>query len=75
MVAADWKMLGRHLDLERYTLDEIDVDNRTSRDKCEKVLQKWAKRDGMDMENLKQKLFEMRRRDVVNMIEKLQGGK
>ena len=71
-VAAGWRTLGRHLELDADTLSEIDSDYKSAKDKCAAVLEKWKKMEGVDMGILKKELDDMGRRDVVEEIRKLE---
>ena len=72
-VAAEWKILARHLGLDGDLINQIDADNNIVREKCASALNKWKRKVGFDLVALKKALLAIGRKDVVDEIPKLQG--
>ncbi len=70
-IAADWRRLGRYLDVDDDVIDQIDADHRKAFDKSYEVLREWIKNEGDEatVENLKNCLERMGRKDIVNAID------
>ncbi|XP_065643574.1 NACHT, LRR and PYD domains-containing protein 3-like [Hydra vulgaris] len=71
-VGADWRTLGRWLNIEENDLDIIDKDNSKSDEKAYSMLNKWLQmNDNPTLEELKTILKEMNRVDLVRKVDEL----
>ena len=73
--AAEWKRLGRHLNLDESKLDIIGVEKNGVIDACYNVLKTWQEKEGSraTVQILKETLRNMQRRDIIHEIEKIEG--
>eukprot|EP00795_Rhopilema_esculentum_P004538 gene4538-20790_t len=72
--AAEWKRLGRHLNLDESKLDIIDIEKNGVIDACYKVLKTWQEIEGprATVQILKEALHDVHRRDIIHEIEKIE---
>ncbi|XP_065643570.1 NACHT, LRR and PYD domains-containing protein 6-like [Hydra vulgaris] len=71
-VGADWRTLGRWLNIEENDLDYIDKDNSKSDEKAYSMLTKWLQmNDNPTLKQLKTVLKEMSRMDLVRKVDEL----
>ncbi|XP_047131211.1 protein NLRC5 isoform X2 [Hydra vulgaris] len=69
-IGSDWLRWGRHLGLSDPDLDNIESDNKNCYEKADNVLKKWKQKNGNpSWEQLKKKLMDFDRLDIVNKIE------
>ncbi|XP_065652120.1 protein NLRC5 isoform X3 [Hydra vulgaris] len=69
-IGSDWLRWGRHLGLNDPDLDNIGSDNKNCYEKADNVLKKWKqKNENPSWEQLKKKLMDFDRLDIVNKIE------
>ncbi|XP_065683130.1 uncharacterized protein LOC136096011 [Hydra vulgaris] len=69
-VGVDWRTLGCWLNIEENYLDMIDKDNSKSDEKAYSMLTKWLKMNcNPTLDELKTALKEMKRMDLVRMVD------
>ncbi|XP_047131289.1 protein NLRC5-like isoform X2 [Hydra vulgaris] len=69
-VGVDWRTLGRWLNIEENYLDMIDKDNSKSGEKAYSMLTKWLQMNcNPTLDELKTALKEMKRMDLVRMVD------
>ncbi|XP_047131255.1 uncharacterized protein LOC105848095 [Hydra vulgaris] len=69
-IGSDWLRWGRHLGLSDADLDNIRSDNKNCYEKADNVFKKWKQKNGNpSWEQLKKKLMDFDRLDIVNKIE------